>query len=57
MENIKALKQAFVCRINVQSIFKNVRRNKSYIVNVNLKKYPKQIKHPVIDLNSTLMQI
>ena len=57
MENIKTLKQTFVCRINVQSIFKNVRRNKSYIVNVNLKKYPKQIKHPVIDLNSTLMQI
>ena len=40
-----------MCRVDVQLIF---RRNKRSILNVNLKKYPKQTKHPVIDLKIEL---
>ena len=39
-----------MCRVDVQLIVKNVRRNKRPTLNVNLKKYPWQIQHLVIDL-------
>ena len=49
------LEQTFVCRYDVQLILKNVGRNKRSILNINLKKYPRQIQHPVIDLKMELL--
>ena len=52
---IPVVKLTFVCRVVVPLIFKNVRRRKRSIINVNLKKYPGQIQHPVIDLKMELL--
>ena len=49
------LEQILVCRVDVQLIFKNVRKSKRSILNMNLKKYPKQIQHLVIDLKKELI--
>ena len=48
------VKQTFVCRVPL--IFKNVRRRKKrFIINVNLKKYPRQIQYNVTDLKVELL--
>ena len=44
-----------MCRVDVPLIFKNVRRRKKSIVNVNLKKYLSHIQHPVTDLKMELL--
>ena len=49
------LEQTFVCGVDIQLVFKNVRKNKKAYLTVNLKKYPWQIKHPVIDLKMELL--
>ena len=48
------LEQRFVCRVDVQLIFKNIRRNKRSLLNVNLEKYPKRIHHFVINFKMEL---
>ena len=52
---IPVVKQTLVCRVDVPLIFKNVRRKKRSIINVNLKKYAKQVKHYVTDLKVELL--
>ena len=49
------LEQTFVCRVDTQLTFENVKRNKRSILNVNLRKCPKQIQHPVKDLKMELL--
>ena len=48
------LEQRFVCSVDVQLIFKNIRRNKRSLLNVNLEKYPKRIQHFVINFKMEL---
>ena len=50
---IPVVKETFVCRVDVPSIFKNIRIRKT-IINVNLKKSLRQISHPVTDLKMEL---
>ena len=49
------VKQTLLCRVDVLLIFKNVRRKKRSIINVNLKKYARQIQHHVTDLKMELL--
>ena len=49
------LEQIFVCRVDTQLLFEDVRRNKRFILNINLKKYPRQIQHPTTDLKMELV--
>ena len=44
-----------LCAVDVQLIFKNVRRNKKSILNVNLKSYSRQIQHPAVDLKTEFL--
>ena len=53
MSNID-LEQTFGCRVDVQLIFKYIRRNKT-ILDVNMKKHPRQIRHPVMNLKMELL--
>ena len=46
--------QTLVCRVDIQLIFKYVKRNKRPILNVNFKKHPKQIQQLVKDLKMEL---
>ena len=50
-----AVKQTFVRRFDVPLIFKNVRRRKKVYNKCNLKKYPRQIQHPVTDFKMELL--
>ena len=49
------VKQTLLCRVDVLLIFKNVRRKKRSIINVNLKKYARQIQYHVTDLKMELL--
>ena len=44
-----------MCRVDTQLTFENVKRNERSILNVNLRKCPKQIQHPVKDLKMELL--
>ena len=44
------LEQTVVCRVDIQLIFKMLGKIKRPILNVNQKKYLRQILHPIIDL-------
>ena len=45
----------YVCRVDVPLIFKTARRKKRFIIDVNLKKYPRQIQHHITDLKMELL--
>ena len=47
--------QIFVDRADVQSIFKNVRRNKKVYAKRKSEKYPRHVQHFVVDLKMDLL--
>ena len=49
------LEQTFVCRVDVQLIFKNVRKNEKVYAKCKSEKYSKQIQHTAIDLKMELL--
>ena len=47
--------QTFACGVDVPLIFKMLREIKRFILNLNEKKYPRQIQHPIKDLKTEVL--